>query len=59
MIREIEQPENPQASTKEKNIEGFEMVEEKAAETTVDNLGVCLAGHGDCGGYPGAFVCRI
>ncbi len=39
VIKEIEQPENSQAQTKEKNIEGFEMVEEKAKETSVTSSG--------------------
>ncbi|WP_321418460.1 hypothetical protein [uncultured Desulfobacter sp.] len=39
MIKEIQQPENARADTKEKNIEGFEMVEEKAKKTTVTSSG--------------------
>jgi cobaltochelatase CobN len=39
VIKEIQQPENARTNTKEKNIEGFEMVEEKAKETTITNSG--------------------
>jgi cobaltochelatase CobN len=39
VIKEIQQAENARSDTKEKNIEGFEMVEEKAKETTVTNSG--------------------
>jgi len=39
VIKEIQQPENARTRTKEKNIEGFEMVEEKATQTAVTTSG--------------------
>ncbi len=59
IIKDIEQPQNARADTKEKRIEGFEMVEDKAKENYRDHFGGSLAGHGDCRRNPGALVAGI